>query len=228
MASLRRDDEGVQGRKVFLIDDHPIVRQGLTHLVNQERDLQVCGTAAEAREALQGVEQARPDVAVVDITLGRSCGLDLVRDLHARYPDLPILVLSMHDETLFAERALRAGARGYIMKKEATQDVVEAIRRVLDGALYVSEAMAARMVHGFITGHSPSGASPIGRLTDRELQVFQCIGRGMTTREIAQSLHLSVKTIESHRAHIKEKLGLKTTTELLVHAIQRAQTAGSS
>jgi DNA-binding NarL/FixJ family response regulator len=207
---------------VLLIDDHPIVRQGLSQLINQEPDLHVSAEAASAREALDSLEKSRPDVAIVDISLEDRSGIELIKDLRNRDPELPILALSMHDEALYAERALRAGAKGYIMKQEATEQVMNAIRKVLEGQIYVSERMASRLLDQFVGAKPGEDESPLGRLSDRELEIFSMIGRGLGTREIANKLFLSIKTVEAHREHIKEKLKLKSGTELMRMAVQYA------
>lgn len=212
-----------QKTKVLIVDDHPIVRQGLIQLIHQEKDLTVCGEAESARQALGVVEKTAPDVAIVDISLGGTSGIELVKNLKVRYPRLLILVHSMHDEALYAERLLRAGASGYIMKQEATERVLNAIRKVLGGEIYLSERMGAKMMQQLVGGKTASTGSPIERLSDRELEVFGLIGQGHGTRQIAEKMHLSVKTIESHRAHIKEKLNLKSANELVLHAIQWVQ-----
>jgi DNA-binding NarL/FixJ family response regulator len=209
--------EGKRG--VLIVDDHPIVRQGLAQLINQESDLHVCGQAEDGHEALQAIRTLDPDMVVVDISLKDTSGIELIKDIKVQYPNLPVLTLSMHDEGIYAERAMRAGARGYIMKQEATEKVVTAIRRVLAGEVYVSEGMAAKMVGKLIAGPSEVGGSPVDRLSDRELEVFRLIGAGYGTREMAEKLHLSVKTIETYRAHIKEKLDLVDANELLRTAI---------
>jgi DNA-binding NarL/FixJ family response regulator len=209
-------------RMVLLIDDHPIVRQGLSQLINQEPDLHVSSEAASAREALDSLEKSRPDVAIVDISLEDRSGIELIKDLRNRDPELPILALSMHDEALYAERALRAGAKGYIMKQEATEQVMNAIRKVLEGQIYVSERMASRLLDQFVGAKPGEDDSPLGRLSDRELEIFSMIGRGLGTREIANKLFLSIKTVEAHREHIKEKLKLKSGTELMRMAVQYA------
>ena len=206
--------------KVFLVDDHPLVREWLSQLIEREQDLAVCGEAEDTQEALEKIEQTRPDIVVADISLKNTHGLELVKDLQARLPSLPVLVLSMHDESLYAERVLRAGAKGYITKQEATKKILQAVRQVLNGQIYISEKMASRMVHKMVLGRTDSPQSPIERLTDRELEVFQLIGRGQGTRRIAEELHLGVKTVESYRARIKEKLKLEDGTQLLQHAIQ--------
>lgn len=206
--------------KVLVVDDHPVVRQGLALLINHEPDLAVCGEAATAAEALKAIADARPDVAIVDLSLKGASGLDLIKDIKVRHPGLPVLVLSMSDENVYAERALRAGARGYMMKEEATEKVLTALRRVLGGAVYLSDAMASRLLSQFVAGDAAGGGSPVDRLSDRELEVFRLIGQGLGTGEIARRLHLSPKTIETHRAHIKVKLGLDSGTDLLRQAIR--------
>ncbi|HEY3913516.1 MAG TPA: response regulator transcription factor [Verrucomicrobiae bacterium] len=206
--------------KVFLVDDHPLVREWLTQLIQRENDLVICGEAEDTQEALQKIAETKPDIVIADITLKTTHGLELVKDLQARTPALPVLVLSMHDESLYAERVLRAGARGYITKQEATKRILLAIRQVLSGQIYISEKMASRMVHKMVLGRAEEQKSPIERLTDRELEVFQLIGRGQGTRRIAEELHLGIKTVESYRARIKEKLKLEDGTQLLQHAIQ--------
>ncbi|MHC4259373.1 MAG: response regulator transcription factor [Planctomycetota bacterium] len=206
--------------KILIVDDHPIVRQGLAELINHEQDLTVCGQAEDALEALRTIKEIKPNMVIVDISLKETSGLELIKDIGAQYGNLPVLALSMHDESLYAERALRAGAKGYIMKAEATENVVTAIRRVLSGQIYVSDRMAARMVRKLVGGRRETGASAIERLSDRELEVFSLIGQGHGTRQIAEKLHLSVKTVETYRAHIKEKLNLADANELLQYAIQ--------
>ena len=205
---------------VFIVDDHPIIRQGLALLINRERDLAVCGDAEEASSALRRIEELRPDLVVVDISLNGPDGLALLKGIRARDPHLPVLILSMLDELLYAERALHAGANGYIMKQEATERVLVAIRRILGGEIYVSDRMANRMLHRFVGGSQVGQQSPIADLTDRELEVFRLIGEGHGTRQIAEELHISVKTVESYQAHIKEKLSLKNARELVQRAIQ--------
>ena len=217
---------GTSKAKILIVDDHPILRQGLGQLIDHEDDLVVCGQAESAHQALLAIDRTKPDMAVVDITLKDRSGLELIKDIRAQYPDMAILALSMHDESLYAERALRAGARGYVMKLEATENVVKAIRRVLSGDVYLSDNMAARLVHKLV-GHAPdAGASPTDRLSDREMEVFTMIGRGTGTRQIAQKLCLSVKTIETYRAHIKEKLDLEDAEVLLIYAIQWVSSRG--
>jgi DNA-binding NarL/FixJ family response regulator len=217
-------------KRIFLVDDHAILRQGLANVINQQAHLTVCGEAGDPTEALAAIERLQPDLAVIDVSLRMGDGLELLKDLRARQPRLLTMVLSMHDEALYAERALRAGARGYVMKLEKIDRLLLAINRVLAGTIYVSDQVAARAVRRLADGasaHEPEEKPDayVERLTDRELQVFRLIGRGLGTRLIAETLHLSRKTIESHREHIKAKLGLKNGSELIQRAIQWAQHA---
>jgi len=209
------------GKKtVFVVDDHPIVRQGLALLINQESDLAVCGEAEEMHSALSAIQVVRPDILIVDISLNGPDGLELLKNIRLTAPRLPVLILSMHDESIYAERALRAGANGYIMKQEATDKVLVALRRILNGEIYVSDRIANSMLRHYVRGVNPSEHSSISELTDRELEVFRLIGEGQGTRQIAKALHLSVKTVESYQAHIKEKLSLRSARELVQHAVQ--------
>jgi DNA-binding NarL/FixJ family response regulator len=207
-------------KRVLVVDDHPIIRQGLALMINRELDLMVCGEAGDANAAIQAVTTARPDILVVDISLNGPDGLDLLKDLRMRYPDLPVLILSMHDESIYAERALRAGAQGYIMKQEATEKVLVALRRILSHEIYISERIANRMLQRYIGSRGATRPASVADLTDRELEVFRLIGEGHSTRRIAEELHISVKTVESYQAHIKEKLSLRSARELVQHAIQ--------
>jgi DNA-binding NarL/FixJ family response regulator len=207
-------------KRIFVVDDHPIVRQGLTLLINQESDLTVCGSAKDATAALEAIASLRPDLLILDISLEGPDGLDLLKTVRMRDAATPVLILSMHDESLYAERALRAGANGYIMKQAATDGLLVAIRRILRGNIYVSDRMAARILQQFAGHATPANRSAIEELSDRELEVFRLIGKGHGTREIAELLHLSVKTVESYQAHIKEKLSLKNSRELVQHAVQ--------
>lgn len=207
-------------RSIFIVDDHPIVREGLALLINREPDLAVCGDAREASSVLDRIDELRPDLVVVDISLHGPDGLDLLKTVRLHHPNLPVLILSMLDELLYAERALLAGANGYIMKQEATDRVLTAIRRILAGEIYLSDRMAGRMLHRFAGGDHAKADFPIGDLTDRELEVFRLIGAGHGTRQIADELHLSVKTVESYQAHIKEKLSLKNARELVQRAVE--------
>ena len=206
--------------RVLLIDDHPILRKGLAELINQEPDLTVCGEAEEAPKAFEAVGLLNPDVAVVDISLRGGNGLELIKNIKARWPDLPLLVLSMHDETLYAERALRAGSLGYIMKEEALEKVLVAIRHVIAGEIFLSDKMKGRMLNQLVGGRMKAGGSSIDNLSDRELEVFRLIGEGRGTRQIAEELRLSVRTVEAYREYIKDKLNLKNGTELVQHAFQ--------
>ena len=220
--TAKKNDDKQDGNKakVFLVDDHPIVRQGLAELINHEDDLEVCGQAEDAREALKEIKKQQPDMVIVDLSLKETSGVELIKDIKSQYTGLPVLALSMHDESIYAERALRAGARGYIMKQEATDEVISAIRKVLSGQIYASERMTAKMVRRLVGGTPEVGTSAIERLSDRELEVFLLIGQGYGTRQIAEKLFLSVKTIETYRAHIKDKLNLSGSAELLQYSIQ--------
>ncbi|NDA67842.1 MAG: DNA-binding response regulator [Verrucomicrobia bacterium] len=212
--------------RVFVADDHPFLRVGLTHLINKEADLTVCGEAETVAAVRSGVEKEKPDVFLTDLCLGDGDGLELIKSLKAQFPELPILVLSQQDETLFAERALRAGARGYIMKERATQDVLEGIRTIVAGDLYVSRKVAAlamrKLVEGGTDATAPAG-SEISGLSDRELQVFRLLGAGKKTMEIAEALKLSHKTIETYRENIKHKLNLPNATALIHRATEWLQ-----
>jgi DNA-binding NarL/FixJ family response regulator len=208
---------------ILVVDDHPILRQGLTQLINQEVDLRVCGEADEEHTAVEAIAALKPDMVIVDIALKDTSGIELIKRIKASNERLPILVLSMHDESLYTERALRAGANGYIMKQEAPDQIVKAIRRVLAGEIYVSEQIGSRLLRKIVHGRPTAIDSPIDNLSDRELEVFRLIGRGYRTRQIAEMLRLSVKTVESYREHIKHKMGFRDATELLQHAIQWVQ-----
>ena len=221
MSTTDRPADAAEQVRVLLVDDHSIVRQGMRMLIAQEPDMVVCGEAASAHEALEDVEKSSPHVAVVDLSLKDSSGLELIKDLKIRHPNVLVLVLSMRDESFYAERVLRAGAKGYISKEEGTERLIEGIRTVLRGEIYVSEKLAAKLLNTYVGG-SPA-ESPVRKLTDREVEVLEWIGHGLTTREIAEKLHLSIKTIDSHREHIKDKLKLDNATELLKHAIQWTQ-----
>ncbi len=205
--------------RVFVVDDHPIIRQGLALLIDQEPDLEVCGEAEEAETALAAIAAARPDVLLLDISLPGPDGIDLLKAIRATDTELPVLVLSMHDESIYAERALRAGANGYIMKQEATENVLVALRRILRREVYVSDRIASSMLRQMTAG-GKAVQTPIERLSDRELEVFRLIGEGHGTRQIADELHLSVKTVESYQAHIKEKLALQSSRDLVQRAIE--------
>lgn len=206
--------------RVLLVDDHPIVRQGLALLIDREPDLCVCGEAEGAHTAFHAIQTLRPDLVVLDISLSGPDGLDVLKEIRMKTGSLPVLILSMHDESIYAERAMRAGANGYIMKQEATEKVLVAIRRILQGDVYLSDRLTNTMLQQYVRGDSQTRKSPLVNLTDRELEVFRLIGEGHGTRQIADELHLSVKTIESYQAHIKEKLTLRNARELVQHAIE--------
>jgi len=205
--------------RIMLVDDHPLVRERLTEIINREIDLVICGDAEDRHQALQVIKPCRPHLVIVDITLKSSDGVELIRDIHARRPALLILVVSMHDESLYAERALRAGARGYITKQEATRNILSAIRRVLSGQIYLNDKIASRILSRLATPAPTSGFTPADLLADRELQVFELTGLGLNTRQIAARLHLGVKTVETYRARIREKLDVKDPDDLLSLAI---------
>ena len=215
-------------KRILIVDDHPMMRQGLAQLVNAEPDLTVCCEADTARQAFEVIRQNQPDLALVDISLPDKSGLELIKDVHAMFPSLPVLVVSMHDESLYAERVLRAGGRGYVMKQEGGKVLMQAIRQVLAGAIYVSDKMSSLILEIFSGGRRDLGASPVGRLTDREFGVFQLIGQGKGTREIAGYLYLSVKTVEVHRANIKKKLRVSSATDLVRYAVRWAEAQGTT
>jgi DNA-binding NarL/FixJ family response regulator len=207
-------------RRVFLVDDHPLVREWLTNLINRQPDLAVCGEAATAAEARQGLPASQAEVAVVDISLRDSPGIELIKDLKRLCPGLLVLVLSMHDEALYAQRALAAGAKGYVMKRETTGKVVEGLRRVLEGKFYLSEAMAQMITAQFVEGKTLAAGSLVQQLSDRELAVFDLLGQGIGTRRIAETLRLSIKTVQAYCDRIKDKLNLTSASELLREAIR--------
>jgi DNA-binding NarL/FixJ family response regulator len=209
--------------KILIIDDHPILRSGITQVINQQKDLIVCGEVGDASKALRAIEMTQCQLVILDISLSGTSGIEILKDIKVQHPKLPVLMLSMHDESVYAQRALRAGASGYVMKHEATEKLILAIRKVLAGEVYLSEKLSAQLLQQIVGGTKSITASPVEALSDRELEVFTLIGQGHGTRPIAERLHLSVKTIESHRAHIKEKLNLKTGVDLMHHAIQWVQ-----
>ena len=212
---------GIPGAKkrLFLIEDHPVTREGFAQLLNYQEDLAVCGQAGTAAKALSLMESLKPDLAIVDISLADSSGLDLIKDLKSRLPRMPILVLSTHDETLYAERAMRAGARGYVMQQAPTAELMQAIRAVLSGELWLSQSMRNRLVQKHLHSETTPISTDVETLSDRELQVFELIGNGLTTRKIAAKLGVSVSTVETHRGHIKDKLRLANGTELVRRAV---------
>ena len=205
--------------RILLVDDHPMVRERLAEIIGHEKDLMVCGEAEDRASALAAISAAAPDLAIIDLALKNSNGLELIKDIHSRWPRLLMLVLSMHDESLYAERVMRAGARGYITKQEATRNILVAIRRVLNGEVYLSGKAAATVI-AHLTAKPGAGGSIADVLTDRELQVFELTGNGLSTREIAEHLHIDVKTVETYRIRIKEKLGIRASSELLQLAIR--------
>jgi DNA-binding NarL/FixJ family response regulator len=211
-------------RQVYIVEDHPITRRGLVALINQEADLAVCGEADNATRAIDEIKTLKPDLALIDITLPRKSGLVLLKDIRLWTPSVRVLVLSMHDESLYAERVLRAGGHGYIMKNEGGDILLQAIRQVLDGKTYVSEGVSRNIVDAFAGRRKDAEGSTVGRLTDREFEVFQLLGQGLPTAEIGQRLHLSPKTVDSHRLHIKEKLQLRSLPELMRYAVRWAAT----
>jgi len=210
---------GLRRRRIFLVDDHNVVRSGLAELLNLAPDLQVCGEAATAEEALRTIDAAQPDAAIVDLTLGEMGGLELIKTLKVRMPQLPVLVLSMHDESYYAERCLRAGAKGYIMKKEAIEQLEHAVRQILDGKVHLSPTLSNQYLLAVARGNTTGIGSPVNLLSDRELEIFECIGRGLGATEVARKLSLSVRTIESYQARLKEKLNLKDSSQLFQYAL---------
>jgi DNA-binding NarL/FixJ family response regulator len=214
-------------KRLFIVDDHPMMRQGLAQLVGAETDLVICGESETAESALDQLGALKPDLVLADISLPGKNGLELIKDFQALQPGLPVLVISMHDESLYAERVLRAGGRGYIMKQEGGKKLMLAIRQVLDGKIYVSEKISADILETF-SGHRPGAtSSPVEKLSDREFEVFQFIAQGKGTRDIALKLHLSVKTVEVHRANIKAKLKLKSAPELIRYAVRWSESQGA-
>ncbi len=212
--------------RVVVVDDHPIMRQGLCALIAAEPDLSVCGEAESAESAMEVVPREKPDLVIADITLPGRNGIELIKDLHSVVPEIPVLVLSMHDEAIYAERVLRVGGRGYVMKQEGGLKLMEAIRKVLSGQVYVSESTSARILESMAGGGRREEVSSVSSLTDRELEVFEMFGKGLGTREIAQKLHLSVKTVEVHRSNIKRKLGLDTANALVRYAVRWVESEG--
>jgi DNA-binding NarL/FixJ family response regulator len=220
MSTKAQRKKGPKQRKILVVDDHPMIREGLAKLVDVEQDLMICGQAEDVPEALKAISETKPDIVVVDISLKQSSGIELMKSIKAQYPKVPVLVLSMHSEDLYAERALRAGAKGYIMKQKASEELLTAIRHVLDGQIYLSDKVSKRLIHKLARGKAEISDSPIDSLSDRELEVFRFIGQGYGTSQIANELYLSVKTIETYRTHIKEKLNLANSRELTQYAIQ--------
>ena len=219
MTGTKLQPDQIKRKKVLIVDDHAVLREGLAAQINREADLIVCGEAEDAKQALALVEKWAPDLVLADITLPGRNGLELIRDLRARCPDLPVLVLSMHDASLFAERVLRAGGRGYISKQRSGQRLIAAIRHVLSGQIYLSDEVSTRLLDSLSGKRPVTSVSPIEQLTDRELEVFTLIGQAKETKEISRGLNMSAKTVEAHRASIKRKLKLKSGPELTRHAV---------
>ena len=213
--------------RILLVDDHPLLRQGIAQTIGAEPDFEVAGQAGDAEEALEMFDEVAPDLVVTDISLPGMNGLELLKNLLALHPDLPVLVVSRHDEELYAERAVRAGARGYVSKLAAGDEIVTAIRRVLRGGIHLSEDLKDKMLFGAAAGVKDGMQTPLEVLSDRELEVFEMTGRGIPTREISERLHLSVKTVESYRSRIKTKLGLANGTELMKHAVAWVEGEGA-
>lgn len=209
----------VQSRRILIVDDHPLIRDGLTQLLERESDLEVVGSAEDARQTIDAIRRLNPDLVLVDVSLSGTNGIELIKNMRAQFADLPVLVLSMHDESLYALRALRAGAQGYIMKRESSSRIIGAIRKVLQEGMYLSDTLNQQLLYKLVSGQETSAGSAIDRLTDRELEVLQLLGRGLSTRDIAEQLHLSPKTIETHRMHLKEKLEMGTAADLARFAI---------
>ncbi len=220
MASKKKTETNIQ---ILIVDDHPVVREGLASIINHQRDMHVCGDADDALGAIEAVTELKPDVVIVDISLKNSDGIDLTKTIKAKYPKLPIIILSIHDESVYAERALLAGARAYLMKDTASEKVVKAIRTVLSGEIYVSSAISKQFLHKIAGDYCGSNDTPIGSLSDRELEIFRLIGEGCKSSHIAAQLHLSPKTIETYRSRIKLKLNLENAEKLLQYSIRWAK-----
>jgi DNA-binding NarL/FixJ family response regulator len=214
-------------KRIFIVDDHPVFREGLVGFVGRERDLAICGEADNALTALTAIEKAKPDLVLVDIGLPGKSGLELIKDIQAVNPETPVLAISMHDETLYAERVLRAGGRGYLMKQEGPEKMLQAIRHVLSGQIAVSAKMSARILDA-LSGRRDKNTSPISRLTDREFEILRFIGSGKDSHAIAKHLNLSVKTVDTHRTHLKEKLNLSNGTELICYAARWVETESAA
>lgn len=223
----KKSAPGQTAKRIFIVDDHPMMRQGLAQLIGAEPDLVVCGEAENAESALDALHTLKPDLVLADISLPGKNGLELIKDFQALQPGLPMLVISMHDESLYAGRALRAGARGYIMKQEGGKKLMHAIRQVLEGKIYVSESMSAVILEMFSGHRSGAESSLVGKLTDREFEIFQLISQGRDARAMAEQLHLSVKTVDVHRANIRTKLKLNSPAELIRFAVRWAESQGT-
>jgi DNA-binding NarL/FixJ family response regulator len=217
MPKIQPQNDTPAKKRVLIVDDHPIFRAGLNGLVNLEAELTVCGEANDAKQAMQAFEKLHPDLVLLDMSLPGKGGLELLKDIRAIAPQTPVLIISMHDETLYAERVIKAGGRGYIMKQEGPEKIVQAVRKVLSGGISVSERIAAQILDAMSGGKSGTSSS-VSTLTDREFEVYRLLGQGKEPHEIARTLHLSIKTVDTHRAHIRQKLSLRNATELIHHA----------
>lgn len=209
-----------ENKKIYIVDDHPLMRKGLAMTIEKEIGFEVCGQSESAEKALSEMIDLKPDVAVVDISLPGMNGIELIKNVLHQEPDLKILVVSRHDEELYAERALRAGAKGYLMKLEAAEVMISALRQILNGGIYLSDKIGTKLIMKMASGNAAKSDNPLDLLSDRELEVFELTGKGLSTKEIADKLHISVKTVESHRANIKEKLQVDTANELMRHAVK--------
>jgi len=219
LREMSAEDTGGK-RRIFIVDDHPMVREWLTKLINEQSDLMVCGEAEETVEAIKAIVTQQPDAAIVDLSLRGSSGIDLIQKLKRDCPDVAVIVLSMHEESHHAERALQAGARGYIIKRETTKKVIAGIQQVLQGKLFLSESISAGLVEQLVRGRRPGAGSAIETLSDREMQVFKMLGEGRGTRQVGEALGITVKTVQAYCGRIKEKLDIESATELLREAVR--------
>jgi DNA-binding NarL/FixJ family response regulator len=219
----KQDKTNEKKTQVLIVDDHPVIRDGLVTIINHERDLNVCGQAEDAYIALKAVAELKPDVVVTDISLKSSDGIELTKNIKARHPALPVIILSVHDESLYAERALLAGAKAYLMKDEVSENIIKAIRTVLNGEIYVSDTISKKFLHKIAGDKAGTAKTPIESLSDREFEIFRLIGEGLKASQMAKQLHLSIKTIETYRSRIKEKLNLPNASELLQYSIRWAK-----
>ncbi|MFZ0034108.1 MAG: response regulator transcription factor [Sedimentisphaerales bacterium] len=220
---LKKNKTNENKTQVLIVDDHPVIREGLVTIVNHERDMNVCGQADDAYQALKAVTELKPDIVVTDISLKNSDGIELTKNIKARYPRMPVIIFSVHDESLYAERALLAGAKAYLMKDEVSENIIKAIRAVLSGEIYVSDTISKKFLHKIAGDKAGTTKTPIENLSDREFEIFRLIGEGLKASQIAKHLHLSIKTIETYRTRIKEKLGLVNASELLQYSIKWAK-----
>lgn len=221
MAKKSHSQTGGSKKRVLIVDDHPVFRAGLSGLINLDATLAVCGEAQDAQEAMRALERLSPDLVLLDMSLPGKGGLELLKDLRALHPGIPVLIISMHDETLYAERVIRAGGRGYVMKQEGPEKTLAAIHKVLAGGVFVSDKISAQILNA-MSGGKTADTSSVSSLTDREFEVYRLLGQGKEPHEIARVLCLSIKTVDTHRAHIRQKLGLRNATELIHHATRWA------